>query len=128
MTFTHFYVKQIGDRFQFTNQPRFYIYVYVNCEVFILASMESQLSCVVVLSGKSTSEKEEVKSLKENSSLKLADDAKLLTLLQSEINRQSEEKDEFDIDAYMASLMTSCFGRFLLWSPRLPSTQDVVSL
>ncbi|XP_071697646.1 biotin--protein ligase 1, chloroplastic-like isoform X2 [Rutidosis leptorrhynchoides] len=87
--------------------------------------MEPQGPCVLVLSGKSASEKEAVKSLKENSSIKLADDIKLLTLLQSE--RQSDT-DEFNIDAYMASLSTKCFGRVLLWSPRLPSTQDVVSL
>ncbi|XP_071722192.1 biotin--protein ligase 2-like [Rutidosis leptorrhynchoides] len=87
--------------------------------------MESQSPCVLVLSGKSASEKETVKSLKENASLKLADNIKLLTLLQSE---RRSAKDEFDIDAYMDSLSTTCFGRVLLWSPRLPSTQDVVSL
>lgn len=94
------------------------------CRVFVLARMESQLPCVVVLSGKSTSDKEVVKSL----SLKLADDVKLSTLLQSEIKCQSKEKDEFNIDTYMASLNTSSFGRFLIRSPRLPSIQDVVSL
>ncbi|KAI3781470.1 hypothetical protein L2E82_11485 [Cichorium intybus] len=72
-------------------------------------------------------EKELAKSLKENSILKLSDDVELPTILQSEMERQSE-KDEFNIDAYMASLMTTSFGRVLLWSPRLPSTQDVVSL
>ncbi|PWA76534.1 holocarboxylase synthase 1 [Artemisia annua] len=51
----------------------------------------------------------------------------MLTFLQSEMERQSE-KDEFDTNTYMTSLMTTCFGRLLLWSPRLPSTQDVVSL
>ncbi|KAI3771425.1 hypothetical protein L6452_02589 [Arctium lappa] len=90
------------------------------------AKMESQPPCVLVLSGKSASEKELAKSLKENSSLRLADDVKFLTFLQPEMERQSE--DEFNIDTYMASLMTTCFGRVLLWSPRLPSTQDVVSL
>ncbi|GJU06105.1 biotin--protein ligase 2-like protein isoform X1 [Tanacetum coccineum] len=89
--------------------------------------MESQLPCVLVLSGKSASDKEIVKSLKENASLKLADDVKMLTFLQSEMERQSE-KDEFDTHTYMTSLTTTCFGRLLLWSPRLPSTQDVVSL
>ncbi|KAI3781471.1 hypothetical protein L2E82_11486 [Cichorium intybus] len=91
------------------------------------ARMESQLPCVLVLSGKSAMEKELAKSLKENSILKLSDDVELPTILQSEMERQSE-KDEFNIDAYMASLMTTSFGRVLLWSPRLPSTQDVVSL
>ncbi|KAJ9547555.1 hypothetical protein OSB04_020098 [Centaurea solstitialis] len=89
--------------------------------------MESQPPCVLVLSGKSASEEEVAKSLKEKSSLRLADDVKLLTFLQPEMERQPQE-DEFNIDTYMASLTTTCFGRVLLWSPRLPSTQDVVSL
>nr|GEW58222.1 biotin--protein ligase 2-like isoform X1 [Tanacetum cinerariifolium] len=89
--------------------------------------MESQLPCVLVLSGKSASDKEIVESLKENASLKLADDVKMLMFLQSEMERQSE-KDEFDTHTYMTSLTTTCFGRLLLWSPILPSTQDVVSL
>ncbi|XP_024967983.1 biotin--protein ligase 2-like isoform X2 [Cynara cardunculus var. scolymus] len=91
------------------------------------AKMESQPPCLLVLNGKSASEQELAKSLKENSCLRLADDVKLLTFLQPEMERQLEE-DEFNIDTYMGSLMTTCFGRILLWSPRLPSTQDVVSL
>ncbi|XP_076940571.1 biotin--protein ligase 2-like isoform X1 [Bidens hawaiensis] len=86
--------------------------------------MDPQSPCVLVLSGKSATEREVVKSLKESSSLKLADDGKLLTFLQSEAGWKSE----FNFNTYMASLMTTCFGRVLLWSPRLPSTQDVVSL
>ncbi|XP_076904901.1 biotin--protein ligase 1, chloroplastic-like [Bidens hawaiensis] len=89
--------------------------------------MDPQSPCVLVLRGKSASERELVKTLKENSSLKLADDGKLLTFLQSDTGWKSE-KDEFNFDTYMASLITTCFGRVLLWSPRLPSTQDVVSL
>ncbi|XP_076941765.1 biotin--protein ligase 1, chloroplastic-like isoform X2 [Bidens hawaiensis] len=89
--------------------------------------MDPQSPCVLVLSGKSPTERELIKCLKESSSLKLADDGKLLTFLQSETGWKSD-KDEFHFDSYMASLMTTCFGRVLLWSPRLPSTQDVVSL
>lgn len=89
--------------------------------------MESQQSCLLVLSGKSASEKDLAKSLKENASLKLADGVKFLTCLQSEMENRSEI-DEFNIGTYMRSLATKCFGRLLLWSPRLPSTQDVVSL
>ncbi|KAK1434603.1 hypothetical protein QVD17_00351 [Tagetes erecta] len=88
------------------------------------ATMDPQLPCMLVLSGKSAAETELIKSLKEKSSLKLADDVKPLTFLQSETGYQSD----FNFNSYMASLMTSCFGRVLLWSPRLPSTQDVVSL
>ncbi|KAL4569258.1 hypothetical protein LXL04_024894 [Taraxacum kok-saghyz] len=100
-------------------------YVYPNWESLFTANMESQRPCLLVLSGKSEREKEFARSLKESSSLKLADDVKLQTCLQME--RQSE-KDEFNIDTYMDSLETSCFGRFALWSPLLPSTQDIVSL
>ncbi|GJS49066.1 biotin--protein ligase 2-like protein isoform X1 [Tanacetum coccineum] len=89
--------------------------------------MESQQSCILVLSGKSANEKDLAKSLKQNASLKLADDVKLNTYLQSEMENPSEI-DEFNIATYMRSLATKCFGRLLLWSPRLPSTQDVVSL
>nr|GEX50648.1 biotin--protein ligase 2-like isoform X1 [Tanacetum cinerariifolium] len=89
--------------------------------------MESQQSCILVLSGKSANEKDLAKSLKQNASLKLADDVKLITYLQSERENPSEI-DEFNIATYMRSLATKCFGRLLLWSPRLPSTQDVVSL
>ncbi|XP_023766998.1 biotin--protein ligase 2 isoform X1 [Lactuca sativa] len=91
------------------------------------ANMESQRPVVLVLSGKSESEKEFARSLKENSTLKIIDDVKLQTYLHSEMETQSE-KDEFNIDTYMNSLETKCFGRFILWSPRLPSTQDIVSL
>ncbi|CAH1439641.1 unnamed protein product [Lactuca virosa] len=113
--------------FSFTRPFHKKIFSLSTSIVPVSATMESQLPCVLVLSGKSETEKELAKSLKENSSLKLADDVKLRTFLQSEMETQSE-KDEFNIDTYMDSLTTKSFGRFLLSSPRLPSTQDVVSL
>ncbi|PWA52385.1 holocarboxylase synthase 1 [Artemisia annua] len=58
--------------------------------------MESQQSCFLVLSGKSASEKDLAKSLKENASLKLVDGVKLSTCLQSEMENWSEI-DEFNI-------------------------------
>ncbi|KAL4572494.1 hypothetical protein LXL04_019273 [Taraxacum kok-saghyz] len=118
------YVQQT---FSFTRSFHKKIFSLSASVVTASARMESQLPCVLVLSGKSLTEKELAKSIKENSSLKLADDVKLRTILQSEMEMQSE-KDKFNIDTYMASLMTTSFGRILLWSPRLPSTQDVVSL
>ncbi|KAM0950750.1 putative carbon--nitrogen ligase [Dioscorea sansibarensis] len=33
----------------------------------------------------------------------------------------------FETDVYMGALSTNLFGRLLIWSPRLPSTHDVVS-
>lgn len=87
--------------------------------------MDPQSPCVLVLCGKSPTEKELAKSLKANLSLKLSDDVIILTFLQSET---SQNDDDFDFDKYMASIMTKCFGRFLIWSPKLPSTQDLVSL
>lgn len=33
----------------------------------------------------------------------------------------------FQTDVYMGALSTNLFGRLLIWSPRLPSTHDVVS-
>ncbi|XP_071693706.1 biotin--protein ligase 1, chloroplastic-like isoform X2 [Rutidosis leptorrhynchoides] len=40
----------------------------------------------------------------------------------------SPKNDAFNINAYMSSLSATCFGRVLLWSPRLHLTQDIVSL
>ena len=67
---------------------------------FFIANMESQRPVVLVLSGKSKSEKEFARSLKESSSLKITDDVKFQTYLHSEMENQSE-KDEFNIDTYM---------------------------
>ncbi|KAI3419822.1 BPL/LPL catalytic domain-containing protein [Psidium guajava] len=63
--------------------------------------MESQSPCVLVLSGKSSAEMEIAKSLKSSNTLKLPDNSE--------------------------SLLTNQFGRLFIWSPRLPSTHDVVS-
>nr|XP_043618858.1 biotin--protein ligase 2-like [Erigeron canadensis] len=123
MLFKNYNCNPIRNSFLFKQQPRFSHFTLNSSS----AKMESIQQCVLVLSGKSANEKEVAKSLKESMSLKLADDVKLSTFLQSETERH-RQKDEFNVDSYMASLMTTCFGRFLLWSPRLPSTQDVVSL
>uniref|UniRef100_A0A7N2RB15 BPL/LPL catalytic domain-containing protein n=1 Tax=Quercus lobata TaxID=97700 RepID=A0A7N2RB15_QUELO len=87
-----------------------------------LSAMDSNSSSTLVLCGKSTAENEIAVSLKSNKTLKLPGDSEVSVLLKSEL-----EENSFRIDSYMASLSTSQFGRFLIWSPRLPSTHDVVS-
>ncbi|KAH9691014.1 Biotin--protein ligase 1 [Citrus sinensis] len=78
---------------------------------------------MLVLSGKSLAENEIAESLKSNSTLKLPDNSEVSIHLQSEIVKQ----ESFDVELFMNSLATNRFGRLLIWSPRLPSTHDVVS-
>lgn len=88
--------------------------------------MDGNSSCMLVLSGKSLAENEIAKSLKSNNTLKLPDDSEVSIHLQSEIVKPNKEEC-FDIELFMNSLATNRFGRLLIWSPRLPSTHDVVS-
>lgn len=87
------------------------------------SAMDSNSSCMLVLSGKSLAENEIAESLKSNSTLKLPDNSEVSIHLQSEIVKQ----ESFDVELFMNSLATNRFGRLLIWSPRLPSTHDVVS-
>ncbi|KAF3975257.1 hypothetical protein ACB098_12G128500 [Castanea mollissima] len=91
-----------------------------------LSAMDSNSSSTLVLCGKSTAENEIALSLKSNKTLKLPGDSEVSVLLKSELEKPAKE-NSFRIDSYMGSLSTSQFGRFLIWSPRLPSTHDVVS-
>ncbi|KAH9605632.1 hypothetical protein KSS87_003037 [Heliosperma pusillum] len=95
----------------------------VNSTKFTL--MESE-PLTLLLAGKSTAEIQLTSSLKSNNSLKLTDHANLLLLLHSDIDT-TDETPSFDVNSYFSSLFTTRFGRFLLWSSRLPSTHDVVS-
>ncbi|XP_042503511.1 biotin--protein ligase 1, chloroplastic-like [Macadamia integrifolia] len=88
--------------------------------------MENTSSSLLILCGKSPVEIEVAHSLKNNQNLKLPDNTDLLLRLQTEIDEPSEE-DSFRMKYYMSSLSTDCFGRLLIWSPRLTSTHDVVS-
>ncbi|KAL9245527.1 hypothetical protein vseg_019170 [Gypsophila vaccaria] len=85
--------------------------------------MESE-PLILHLAGKSTAEIEHATSLisTTTNSLKLTDHSNLLLRLHS-----TDETTPFDVLRYFDSLSTTRFGRFLLWSPRLPSTHDVVS-
>lgn len=72
------------------------------------------------------SENEIAQSLKNSNTLKLPENEDVSLLLRSELDKPFIDAS-FGIDAYMDSLPTTRFGRFLLWSPRLTSTHDVVS-
>ncbi|KAJ4963683.1 hypothetical protein NE237_023622 [Protea cynaroides] len=93
--------------------------------VSVLA-MENASSSLLILCGKSPVEIEIAQSLKNKKNLKLPDNSDLVLLLQSEMEELSKE-GSFRIKYYLSSLSTGCFGRFLIWSPRLTSTHDVVS-
>ncbi|CAH8376714.1 unnamed protein product [Eruca vesicaria subsp. sativa] len=85
-------------------------------------------SCVLVLCGKSSVEDDVAKRLKNNNLLKLPDDTQLSLLLHSEMeNLVKDDCDSFNLSLFMNSISTARFGRFLIWSPRLSSTHDVVS-
>ncbi|KAH0989359.1 hypothetical protein GBA52_000842 [Prunus armeniaca] len=90
------------------------------------SAMDGISSCALVLCGKSSAENETAKTLKNSGALKLTDNTELSILLHSESAKPIKE-DAFGVDSFMNSLSTNRFGRFLLWSPRLPSTHDVVS-
>ncbi|XP_062146376.1 biotin--protein ligase 2-like [Alnus glutinosa] len=93
-----------------------------------LPVMDSSSSCTLILCGKSTIESEIAKSIKSNSALKLPDNQDVSILLQSELEKPlQKDLDSIGVDSFMNSLSTNQFGRFLIWSPRLPSTHDVVS-
>ena len=87
--------------------------------------MDSQSTSLLVLCGKSSAEIEFAKSLKAKNTLKLPDNGEVSMLLHPEIEKPEEEP--FQMDLFMSSLSTNTFGRFLIWSPQLPSTHDVVS-
>ncbi|XP_044475544.1 biotin--protein ligase 2-like [Mangifera indica] len=90
------------------------------------AAMDGNSSGTLVLCGKSLAESEVAESLKANNTLKLPDNSEFSIILQSEIGKSVEE-ESFDVKLYMNSLSTNQFGRFLIWSPRVSSTHDIVS-
>ncbi|KAF8411815.1 hypothetical protein HHK36_004374 [Tetracentron sinense] len=88
--------------------------------------MDYPSSWLLVLCGKSSPENEFAQSLKNRNNLKLLDSGEVSILLHSEMEKPCDE-ESFRTELYMNSLSTERFGRFLIWSPRLPSTHDVVS-
>ncbi|KAG2709111.1 hypothetical protein I3760_05G224100 [Carya illinoinensis] len=109
-------------------------FVFADKGPFILSlsmassAMDFNSSHTLVLCGKSTAENEIAKSIKSTNVLKLPDNGDISILLQSELERPLKEDEySFSIDSFMNCLSTNQFGRFLIWSPRLPSTHNVVS-
>ncbi|KAG7642052.1 Biotinyl protein ligase (BPL) and lipoyl protein ligase (LPL) catalytic domain [Arabidopsis suecica] len=95
---------------------------------FSASAMESDASCSLVLCGKSSVETEVAKGLKNKNSLKLPDNTKVSLILESEAkNLVKDDDNSFNLSLFMNSIITHRFGRFLIWSPRLSSTHDVVS-
>ncbi|CAO2834694.1 unnamed protein product [Amaranthus hypochondriacus] len=76
------------------------------------------------LCGKSSPEKEIASLLHNKQCLKLSDSSQLIFRLQSQLPRRAIS---FNVNSFFNLLSTSRFARFLIWSPRLPSTHDVVS-
>nr|XP_010926889.1 biotin--protein ligase 2 [Elaeis guineensis] len=85
-------------------------------------------STILLLAGKSPEENDLAQSLKSKSgTLKFGgeEQEEIKILLQSEMD--SVTPPTFSSQLYMDVLSTSRFGRLLIWSPRLPSTHDLVS-
>ncbi|CAE5959414.1 unnamed protein product [Arabidopsis arenosa] len=90
-------------------------------------AMDFDASCSLVLCGKSSVETDAATRLKNNNVLKLPDNTKVSIFLQSEIKNLVKDDDSFNLSLFMNSISTHRFGRFLIWSPFLSSTHDVVS-
>ncbi|CAI9117157.1 OLC1v1018501C1 [Oldenlandia corymbosa var. corymbosa] len=98
---------------------------------FSLLSSSSKMNTELWLCGKSVAETELAQSLKTSNCLKLPDDEAGGNSPALSVRLHSETETppcEFRVNDYMNALSTSCFGRFLICSPRLGSTHDVVSL
>ncbi|XP_041024843.1 biotin--protein ligase 1, chloroplastic-like [Juglans microcarpa x Juglans regia] len=96
--------------------------------IYMNPAMDFNSSHTLILGGKSTAENEITKSIKSTNALKLLDNGEVSIHLQSELERPLKEDEySFSIDSFMNFLSTNQFGRFLIWSPGLPSTHDVVS-
>ncbi|CAA7062340.1 unnamed protein product [Microthlaspi erraticum] len=97
---------------------------------FSVAAMDCvAASCSLVLCGKSSVETDIAKSLKNSNTLKLPDNTQVSLYLESEMKDlvRDDGEDSFSPSLFMNSISTHQFGRFLIWSPRLSSTHDVVS-
>ncbi|XP_010544448.1 PREDICTED: biotin--protein ligase 2 isoform X1 [Tarenaya hassleriana] len=90
------------------------------------AAMDCDASCSLILCGKSTAEAETAARLKSSNALNLPDNIETSVFLQSEMENQLRD-ESFNVLLFMNSLSTARFGWFLVWSPRLSSTHDVVS-
>ncbi|GAB2290846.1 hypothetical protein Dimus_025110 [Dionaea muscipula] len=72
---------------------------------------------VLVLCGKSPSEIELAKLLKDSNALKLNDNHTIEVHLLSQSGKPGDdEKLPFDVDSFMAAISTNRFGRLLIWN------------
>ncbi|GAB4861381.1 ATP-dependent 5'-3' DNA helicase hcs1 [Ancistrocladus abbreviatus] len=94
------------------------------CSLSMASQSELESPLLLVLCGKSSIEIELANRLKNDNALKLPDNHELSIRLHSELDNV---KLSFDFDLFMNSLSATRLGRFLIWSPRLTSTHDVVS-
>lgn len=79
----------------------------------------------IIFHAKSPFELEYIKSLEQESSLKLPEGEVVIT---TRSEQQIVSDDEcFNVDLYMDNLSTNQFGRLLIWSPRLSSTHTLLS-
>ncbi|CAL0327398.1 unnamed protein product [Lupinus luteus] len=90
------------------------------------SAIECSSSCMLVLCGKSNTENEAAKAIKINNTIKLSQSGDFSVVLHSELDK-TDMKHSFQVDSFMNSLSTNTFGRFLIWSPQLDTTHDVVS-
>ncbi|QCE15813.1 hypothetical protein DEO72_LG11g2825 [Vigna unguiculata] len=87
----------------------------------------SALDCsLLVLCGKSLAENETAKAIKTSNTLKLPENGEYSLVLHSQLDK-TVMQGCFQIHSFMNSLSTNQFGRLLIWSPQLTSTQDIVS-
>ncbi|KAG9156345.1 hypothetical protein Leryth_009215 [Lithospermum erythrorhizon] len=98
------------------------------------SEMEEVAAQVLVLCGKSNEEDGIAESMINKSNvLKLPDLSPIHVCTLREIEKETTfrgigiEEDAFQVKRYMGLLKTEAFGRFLLYSPRLSSTQEVIS-
>lgn len=110
--------------------------------VVAVESMEEKKSeggVVLYLCGKSSTEKDIATSLihahhQSLPALQLPhitnNDDKIVLRLQSDLPKPTTTSTttSFHVNSFFNSLSTSRFGRFLIWSPSLPSTHDLLSL
>ncbi|OVA08013.1 Biotin protein ligase [Macleaya cordata] len=96
-----------------------------------MQNVSSSPSVLLVLSGKSSSEIEIAQSLKNNKNLKLPDSNSVISIFLQSLKMDNkpcdDDEDSFRTEVYMNSLSTVRFGRFLIWSPLLSSTHNLVS-
>ncbi|VVB17776.1 unnamed protein product [Arabis nemorensis] len=88
---------------------------------------DASSSCSMVLCGKSSEETEIATRLKNDNVLEIQDNTKVSIFLESEAENLLVKHDSFNLSLFMDSISTHRFGRFLIWSPRLSSTHDVVA-